>query len=80
MFDILTDQIIGNVDVLVISEIKLDDSFLEGQFKTPGYSSPFCLDHYQNHCVKIVQIRRFSSPHFPAFGLNTEISIVNLRI
>ena len=47
-FDILTDQITGNVDVMVISETKLDDSFPEGQFKIPGYSSPFRLDWDQN--------------------------------
>ena len=37
-FDILTNQIEGNVDVMVISETKLDDSFPEIQFKIPGYS------------------------------------------
>ena len=25
-----------------------------------------------NHCVKSVRIRSYSSPHFPAFGLNTD--------
>ena len=29
--------------------------------------------------VKIVRIRSFSSPHFPAFGLNTKIYRVNLH-
>ena len=24
------------------------------------------------HCVKNIRIRSYSSPHFPAFGLNTE--------
>ena len=43
-FDIIIDQISGNVDVMVISETKLDDSFPESQFKIPGYSSPFRLD------------------------------------
>ena len=28
-------------------------------------------------CVKIVRIRSFSGPHFPAFGLNTETYSVN---
>ena len=26
---------------------------------------------YLQHCVKSVQIRSFSGPYFPAFGLNT---------
>ena len=47
-FDILTNQYTGNVDVMVISETKLDDSFPERQFKIPGYSSPFHLDRDQN--------------------------------
>ena len=34
--------------------------FLKGEFLLP------------NHCVKSVQIRSFSGPYFPAFGLNTE--------
>ena len=32
------------------------------------------------HCEKIVQIRSFFCPYFPAFGLNTEIYGVDLRI
>ena len=47
-FDLLTDQIKGNVDVLVVSETKLDDSFPTGQFKIPGYASPFRLDRDEN--------------------------------
>ena len=43
-FDLLADQIKGKVDVLAISETKLVDSFPAGQFKIPGYASPFRLD------------------------------------
>ena len=32
------------------------------------------------HCVKSVRIQSFSGPYFPAFGLNTEIYRVTLRI
>ena len=32
------------------------------------------------HCIKIVRIRSYSSPHFPTFGLNTERYTVFLRI
>ena len=53
-FDICTDQITGNVDVMVISEKKLDDSFPESQLKIPGYSSPFRLDRDQNGgCIMV---------------------------
>ena len=33
-----------------------------------------------NHCVKSVHIRSFSGPYSLAFGLNTEIYFVSLRI
>ena len=35
------------------------------------------LDLDITHCVKSVQIRSFSGPYFPVFGLNTEIYGVN---
>ena len=34
----------------------------------------------KNHCVKSVQVKRFSGPYFPVFGLNTKIYPVNLGI
>ena len=46
--DIVVDQMTGNVDVMVILETKLHDSFRESQFKVPGHSSPFRLDRGQN--------------------------------
>ena len=33
-----------------------------------------------SHCVKSVQIRSFSGPYFPVFGLITEVYGVNLCI
>ena len=55
--DLLADQIKGNVDVLAISETKLDDSFPAGQFKIPGYTSPFRLDRNQNGDGILVFVR-----------------------
>ena len=43
-FDALVDQIKGNVEILVILETKLDESFPEGQFKITGFTSPFRRD------------------------------------
>ena len=34
----------NNVDILMISETKLDESFPDGQFTVKGYSKPFRLD------------------------------------
>ena len=43
-FDALVEQVSGNVDALVLSERKIDESFPEGQFKIPGFCRPFRLD------------------------------------
>ena len=40
-FDTLVQQMTNNIDTLMISEKKLDNSFQEGQFFIPGYSSPY---------------------------------------
>ena len=41
----------------------------------------FFQEELQNvHCIKSVRILSFSGPYFPAFGLNTEIYGVNLRV
>ena len=43
-FDYLIEQITGNIDILMISETKLDSSFPIGQFLINGYSEPFRID------------------------------------
>ena len=40
-FDLFTEQVKANVDVLVISKTKLASSFPECKFKIPGFSIPF---------------------------------------
>ena len=40
-FDLLTEQVKANVDVLVIYETTLGSSFPEDQFRIPGFSTPF---------------------------------------
>ena len=39
-FDSLSDIIENNIDILMISERKLDSSFPNGQFQIHGYSEP----------------------------------------
>ena len=43
-FDYLIKKIMGNIDILMISETKLDNSFPIGQFLINGYSEPFRID------------------------------------
>ena len=56
-FDLLPDQIKGNVDVLAILETKLDDSFPAGQFEIPVYAPPLRLDRNQNGGGILVFVR-----------------------
>ena len=45
--DLLTEQVIANVDALVISETKFDSSFQNDQFRIPGFYTPFRRDSDQ---------------------------------
>ena len=44
----LADLIVGKVDLLLISETKIDDTFPSSQFQISGFSAPFRLDRTQN--------------------------------
>ena len=43
-FEALKSLIQGKVDIFVISETKLDESFPRSQFTINGFSTPFRLD------------------------------------
>ena len=47
-FEFLADQIKGKVDLLMVSECKIDESFPQGQFKIIGFSRQFRLDRNSN--------------------------------
>ena len=47
-FDFLAHQVKGNIDILMISEAKLDESFPPNQFFLDGYSVPLRLDRNGN--------------------------------
>ena len=44
----LPDQIKGNIDVLLVSETKIDDSFPIGNFLIDKFSTPYRLDRNSN--------------------------------
>ena len=46
-FECLRDTIGQNIDILLISETKLNDTFPEGQFYINGYQNPFRADRSQ---------------------------------
>ena len=43
-FEFLSTQVKGNIDVLMVSETKIDNSFPVGNFVINGYSTPYRLD------------------------------------
>ena len=47
-FDYLADIIKGNIDILMISVTKVDDSFQDDQFFLDDFGTPFRLDQSRN--------------------------------
>ena len=43
-FEFLAKDLAGNVDLLMISETKTDNSFSKGQFLIKGFCKPFKID------------------------------------
>ena len=56
-FDQLTEMVKGFVDIFLISESKLDDSFPEGQFIIDGYHAPFTFDRHGNAGGLLLYVR-----------------------
>ena len=47
-FDSLIGQLTGNIDILMVSKIKLDESFPIGQFVIEGFGVPYRVDRNAN--------------------------------
>ena len=43
-FHLLTSNLNGKIDILMISETKLDNSFPKSEFIIPGYTEPYRMD------------------------------------
>ena len=43
-FELLTEKINGNVDILLIPETKIDEDFPDSQFEIDGFSNPHRVD------------------------------------
>ena len=57
----LSDQIKGNIGVLLVSETKIDDSFPNGNFLIDGYSTLYRLDRNSNGGgLNVICQRRYS--------------------
>ena len=47
-FDSLIDQVTGRIDILMVSETKLDESFPIGQFVIEGFGVSYNVDRKDN--------------------------------
>ena len=56
-FDFLVDKIKGNVDIMVISETKLDNTLPNERFLIDGFNEPIRLDRNKNRGGILIFIR-----------------------
>ena len=73
-FEFLISLIDDNIDILMISETKLDQSFPTNQFMIKGFSAPFCLDRNDKGGGIILCIRE----DIPSRLVSTESSQVEI--
>ena len=43
-FELLAEAVMGNLDILMVTEMKIDESFPTSQFIIPGFTSPYRFD------------------------------------
>ena len=84
-FDCLVQQITGNVDILMVSETNLENSFPVGQFLIDGYGPPIRLDRDINGEGLMLFVREdipcklLSLGNRPMEGFNVEINLRKTR-
>ena len=66
--DVLLDQVKGNVDILMISETKFDESFLVCQSKIDGFNTPYRVGRDQIMCGVTLYVWE----HLPAKRLSID--------
>ena len=56
-FDQLKALVTGNIDILVITESKLDSSFPNAQFMIDGFSEPYRMDRNRHGGGALIYVR-----------------------
>ena len=80
-FDQLKLLIQGKIDILIITETKLDDSFPTAQFTISGYSKPYRLDRNRNGGGVIIYIRGdIPSKQINNFKIHDDIENILLKL
>ena len=80
-FELLFSLVSNNIDVLLISETKIDNTFPVSQFYVPGYSVPYRIDHTENGGGIMLYVKK----HIPCrilskFTLEKEIESFAIEI
>ena len=79
--DLLSDVIRDKIDILLISETKLDNTFPPGQFSLAGYSEPHRLDRTANGGGILLYIRSdIPAKPLPLINKNIECIIVEITV
>ena len=82
-FEILVFSIAVNLDILMISETKLDESFSASQFLIPGFENPIRLDRSSSDGGIILYIREgipFKLLKSNCLSANTEAFLIEVKI
>ena len=56
-FQSLVEIVHGNIDILILTETKLDNTFPDNQFFIPGYKKPYRLDRNKNGGGVMIYVR-----------------------
>ena len=86
-FDVLVDMISNNIDILLLSETKIDDSFPDAQFFIPGFHIPYRLDRSKTGGGVLLYVREDIPSKFlknPTFAndiecVMTEVNFYNKK-
>ena len=79
-FDFLVTQVKGSIDILMILETKLDESFPIGQFLMDGYRDPFRLDRNENGGGILLYVREDIPSKLLSFSSNIEGFFVEINL
>ena len=85
-FEFLAEQIKGKIDILMILETKIDESFPQGNFLIDGFSSPYRLDRDCKGGEIMLYVREDIPSNFPASGnkptetLYVELNLQNVKM
>lgn len=84
-FDLLVEEIKRNVDALVISGAKVDDTFPEVQFRIPSFAPPFWKDGNHFDCdimvtfMKNAPVKRLLTVRPPVAAFFADINLRNKK-